>query len=64
MLVEPASAVGARCFERFGEDAPPVICLSIYPPEKALEHAASVAYLVKPASATQIAAALRVALAV
>jgi hypothetical protein len=49
---------------RFGADAPPVICLSIYPPEEALVPAASVAYLVKPASATQIAAALRVAFAV
>ena len=64
MLVEPASAVGRSVLRRFGVDAPPVICLSIYPPENALVPAASVAYLVKPASATQIAAALRVALAV
>ncbi len=64
MLVEPASAVGRSVLRRFGADAPPVICLSIYPREKALEPAASVAYLVKPASSTQIAAALRVALAV
>jgi CheY-like chemotaxis protein len=63
VLVEPASAVGRSVLKRFGPDVP-VICLSIYPPEKALEHAASVAYLVKPASSTQIAAALRVALAV
>jgi CheY-like chemotaxis protein len=64
MLVEPASAVGRSVIRRFGADSPPVICLSIYPREEALEHAASVAYLVKPASSTQIAAALRVALAV
>lgn len=64
MLVEPASAVGRAALRRFGADAPPVICLSIYPPEEALVPAASVAYLVKPASATQIAAALRVAFAV
>jgi CheY-like chemotaxis protein len=64
MLVEPASAVGRSVLRRFGADAPPVICLSIYPPEEALVPAATVAYLVKPASATQIAAALRVALAV
>jgi CheY-like chemotaxis protein len=64
MLVEPASAVGRSVLRRFGADAPPVICLSIYPPEEALVPAASVAYLVKPASATQIAAALRVAFAV
>jgi DNA-binding response OmpR family regulator len=64
VLVEPASAVGRSVLKHYGHDAPPVICLSIYPPEKALEHAASVAYLVKPASSTQIAAALRIALAV
>ena len=64
MLVEPASAVGRSVLLRFGADAPPVICLSIYPPEEASVPAASVAYLVKPASATQIAAALRAALAV
>jgi CheY-like chemotaxis protein len=64
MLVEPASVVGRSVLQRFGADAPPVICLSIYPPEEALVPAASVAYLVKPASSTQIAAALRVAFAV
>jgi CheY-like chemotaxis protein len=64
MLVEPASAAGRLVLRRLGADAPPVICLSIYPPEEALVPAASVAYLVKPASATQIAAALRVAFAV
>ena len=64
MLVEPASAVGRSVLRRFGVDAPPVICLSIYPAEDTLVPVASVAYLVKPASATQIAAALRVALAV
>jgi DNA-binding response OmpR family regulator len=64
MLVEPASVVGRSVLRRLGADAPPVICLSIYPPEEALVPATSVAYLVKPASATQIAAALRVAFAV
>ena len=64
MLVEPASTVGRSALQRFGVDTPPVVCLSIYPPEKALIPAASVAYLVKPASAKQIAAALRVAFAV
>jgi hypothetical protein len=64
VLVEPASAVGRSVLQRFGVDAPPVICLSIYPPEAALIPPASIAYLVKPASATQIAAALRVAFAV
>jgi CheY-like chemotaxis protein len=64
ILVEPSSAVGRSVLRRFGTDAPPVICHSIYPPEEALVPATSVAYLVKPASATQLAAALRIALAV
>jgi DNA-binding response OmpR family regulator len=64
ILVEPASAIGRSVLRRFGANAPPVICLSIYPREEALDHTASIAYLVKPASSTQIAAALRVAFAV
>jgi len=64
LLLEPGCAMGRSVLRRFGADAPPVVCLSIYPREEGLEPAASVAYLVKPASSTQIAAALRVALAV
>jgi DNA-binding response OmpR family regulator len=64
MLVEPASAVGRSVLRRFGADAPPVICLSIYPREEGFEPAASVAYLVKPASSTEIANALRTVFAV
>jgi DNA-binding response OmpR family regulator len=64
ILVEPASAVGRSVLRRFGADAPPVICISIYGREKGLEPATSVAYLVKPASSTEIAAALRSVFAV
>jgi DNA-binding response OmpR family regulator len=64
VLVEPASAVGRSVLRRFGADAPPVICLSIYPREQGLEPAASVAYLVKPASSAEIADALRLVFAV
>ena len=64
LLVEPASAVGRSVLRRFGADAPPVICLSIYPRETALEPAASVAYLVKPVSSTKIASVLRTVFAV
>ena len=64
ILVEPASAVGRSVLRRFGTDSPPVICLSIYPREKALEPAASVAYLVKPVSSTKIASVLRTVFAV
>ncbi len=59
MLVEPACEMGRSVLRRFGADAPPVVCLSIYPREEGLEPAASVAYLVKPASSTEIADALR-----
>lgn len=64
VLVEPASAVGRSVLQRFGADAPPVICLSIYPREEGFEPAASVAYLVKPASSIEIANALRTVFAV
>jgi hypothetical protein len=59
MLLEPACAIGRSALRRFGDDAPPVICLSIYPREEGLEPSASVAYLVKPASTAAIGDALR-----
>ena len=37
MLLEPAYSVGRSLLTRFGDDAPPVICLSIYPREAGLE---------------------------
>jgi hypothetical protein len=36
-----------------------MICLSIYPREEGLEPSSSVAYLMKPASTTEISDALR-----
>lgn len=59
ILLEPACAVGRSVLRRFGDAAPPVVCLSIYPREQGLEPPASVAYLVKPASTAAIADALR-----
>ena len=59
ILLEPACAVGRSVLRRFGDDAPPVICLSVYPREDGFEPSASVAYLVKPASSAAIADALR-----
>jgi hypothetical protein len=64
ILVEPASAVGRSVLRRFGAAAPPVVCISIYGREEGLEPATSVAYLVKPASSTEIADALRSVFAV
>jgi hypothetical protein len=58
VLLEPACASGRSVLERFGADAPPVVCLSIYPREHGLEPATSVAYLMKPATSAQIAKAL------
>ena len=59
ILLEPACSVGRSVLRRLGDDAPPVVCLSIYPREQGLEPPASVAYLVKPASTAAIADALR-----
>lgn len=63
MLLEPACEVGQATLGSYGAAAPPVVCLSVYPREEGLEPAASVAYLLKPASTASIAAALAVALA-
>jgi DNA-binding response OmpR family regulator len=59
MLLEPACSVGRSLLRRFGGDAPPVVCLSIYPREDGLEPDSSVAYLTKPSTPAQIGAALR-----
>ncbi|HZR96957.1 MAG TPA: response regulator [Gaiellaceae bacterium] len=59
IIVEPGCALGRSIVHRLGDDAPPVICLSIYPREDGLEPAGSVAYLVKPSSGAAIADALR-----
>jgi hypothetical protein len=59
VLLEPGSNVGHSVLRRLGDDAPPVICLSIYPREHGLEPAQSVAYLMKPATAADIADVLR-----
>lgn len=59
VLLEPGSALGDLLLRRLGDDGPPVVCLSIYPREHGLEPAQSVAYLMKPATAADIAEALR-----
>jgi hypothetical protein len=59
IILEPGYAFGRSIVRRLGVGSPPVICLSIYPREQGLEPAASVAYLVKPASAQEISDALR-----
>jgi len=58
VLLEPACETGRSVLARFGDAAPPIVCLSIYPREHGLEPATSVAYLTKPATSAQIAKAL------
>jgi CheY-like chemotaxis protein len=62
IILEPACSVGRSLVSRFGADAPPVICLSVYPREEGLAPASSVAYLVKPSSPAAIGEALVAAL--
>jgi CheY-like chemotaxis protein len=63
VVLEPSCERGRALLKRLGENAPPVVCLSIYPRESGFEPPESVAYLVKPASQAQLGAALRHALA-
>ena len=58
VLLEPACPVGRALLDRFGGRVPPVVCLSIYPREAHLAPPETVAYLVKPASRAELAAAL------
>lgn len=58
VVLEPAGAEGQSLLRRFGKEAPPVICLSIYPREAGLEPPGSRAYLMKPSSRAQLAQAL------
>jgi CheY-like chemotaxis protein len=58
VILEPGCPEGRSALRRFGADTPPVVCLSIYPRAEGLEPSGSVAYLLKPASSTAIAAAL------
>ncbi|MDX6486050.1 MAG: two-component system, cell cycle response regulator CpdR [Gaiellaceae bacterium] len=62
VLLEPGCPVGRSVLTRFGDSAPPVVCLSIYPRNEDSEPPSSVAHLTKPASSAAIGAALRVAL--
>ena len=59
VVLEPASADSHSLLHRFGDDVPPVICLSVYPREAGLAPPESVAYLVKPSSTTALGVALR-----
>jgi DNA-binding response OmpR family regulator len=58
ILLEPGHGLAHAVLHRFGDRIPPVICLSIFPPEARLAPPGTVAYLVKPASTDALAAAL------
>jgi DNA-binding response OmpR family regulator len=59
IILEPGYAAGRSVLGRFGDESPPVICLSIYPREQGLAPSSSVAYLLKPSSTQAISDALR-----
>jgi hypothetical protein len=59
VVLEPASRESRTLLHRFGDDVPPVVCLSIYPREAGLAPPESVAYLVKPSSPAALDDALR-----
>jgi hypothetical protein len=58
VLLEPGWPQAHAVLDLFGDRLPPVICLSIYPPEARLAPAGTVAYLVKPAPTEALASAL------
>ena len=59
VLLEPAAPETRSLLHRFGDDVPPVVCLSVYPREAGLAPPESVAYLVKPSSTAALGHALR-----
>jgi hypothetical protein len=56
--MEPSCAVARSVLLRFERRVPPVICLSIYPPESVDAPRETVAFLQKPASTAKLGAAL------
>lgn len=59
IVLEPGCAVAQARLRRFGDDAPPVICVSIHPPEADLAPPQTVDYVMKPVARGRLAAALR-----
>jgi hypothetical protein len=59
VLLEPACPESHSLLHRFGDDVPPVVCLSVYPREAGFAPPESVVYLVKPSSTAALGDALR-----
>lgn len=58
IVLEPGCPVATSALERFGEDVPPIVCVSIHPPEAGLAPPQTVHYLEKPVSTARLGAAL------
>jgi CheY-like chemotaxis protein len=62
VVLEPGCAVAQARLRRFGAEAPPVVCVSIHPPEAQLAPAGTVDYVMKPVRRDRLGVALRRAL--
>ena len=62
VLLEPGCAVSRSRLRRFRNGVPPVVCLSVHPPEERLAPPETVAYLMKPVRRERLGAALSRAL--
>jgi len=58
IVMEPGCAAARSLLGRFGEAAPPVVCVSIYPPEAGYAPPTTVAYVMKPSSPARLARTL------
>ena len=63
IVLEPGCAVARARLRRFGQETPPVVCISIHPPEADLAPPGTVDYLMKPVSRERLDVALKRALA-
>jgi CheY-like chemotaxis protein len=61
VLMEPGYPVAHSLLRRFAHAMPPVVCLSIHPPESGLAPPNTVAYLMKPARSARLGSALALA---
>jgi DNA-binding response OmpR family regulator len=63
VLLEPGCAASRSQLRLFGDVVPPVVCLSVHPPEAELAPPETVAYLMKPIQRDRLRVALERALA-
>lgn len=63
ILLEPGCAVAQARLRRFGHDTPPVVCVSIHPPEAELAPPGTIDYVMKPVSRERLDVALKRVLA-